>query len=83
MLKDVRNGPQKSLLSHLKSLTSRACDFLFFLKYCFKEQDDFFLNCIYSSNGASKAMYTNYIFQIIILQIFIALYYDDTRTKGF
>ena len=83
MLKDVRNGPQKSPLSHLKSLTSRACDFLFFLKYCFKEQDDFFLNCIYSSNGASKAMYTNYIFQIIILQIFIALYYDDTRIKGF
>ena len=83
MLKDVRNGPQKSPLSHLKSLTSRACDFLFFLKHCFKEQDDFFLNCIYSSNGASKAMYTNYIFQIIILQIFIALYYDDTRTKGF
>ena len=83
MLKDVRNGPPKSPLSHLKSLTSRAYDFLFFLTECFKEQDGFFLNCIYSSNGAPKAMYTNYIFQIIILQIFIALYYNNTHTKGF
>ena len=54
MLKDVRNEPQKYPLSHFKSLTSRACDFLFFLKYCFKEQDDFFLNCIHSSNGGFK-----------------------------
>ena len=80
MFKDVRNGPQKSPLSHLNSLTSRA--YALFNR-AFQITRRLFLNCIYSSNGVPKAMYTNYTFQIIILQIFIALYYNDTHTKGF